>query len=74
MITDPGTTPVPARGQVIFGAATAAVYGLLVSLNIVFGLFFALTIVSAGRGACLYLAAARALVRRPAPVLARVGS
>jgi hypothetical protein len=73
MITDPGTTPVPARGQVIFGAATAAVYGLLVSLNIVFGLFFALTIVSAARGACLYLAAARALVRRPAPALARAG-
>jgi hypothetical protein len=73
MITDPGTTPVPARGQAIFGAATAAVYGLLVSLHIVFGLFFALTIVSAARGACFYLAAARALVRRPAPALARVG-
>jgi hypothetical protein len=73
MITDPGTTPVPARAQVIFGAATAAMYGLLVSLHIVFGLFFALTLVSIARGACLYLTAARALVRRPAPALARAG-
>ena len=73
MITDPGTTPIQARPQVIFGAATAAVYGLLVSLHIVFGLFFALTLVSLTRGACLYLAAARALVRRPAPALARAG-
>ncbi len=45
MITDPGTTPMAPRRQVAFGLATAAVYGLLVSVHIVFGLFFALTIV-----------------------------
>jgi hypothetical protein len=59
MITDPGTTPVARRSQVAFGALTAAVYGLLVSFHIVFGLFFALTLVSAARGVGLWLLAAR---------------
>lgn len=49
MITDPGTTPIAPRDQVIFGLATAAVYGVLVLLHVAFGLFFALTIVCAGR-------------------------
>ena len=62
MITDPGTTPVSRRNQVAFGAATALVYGLLVSMHVVFGLFFALVIVCALRGLALYaLAAASAL-------------
>jgi len=71
MITDPGTTPVARRPQIAFGVATAATYGLLVSLHVVFGLFFALTLVSAARGVGLYLLAARALVRAPSPVVAR---
>ncbi|MEU7896005.1 enediyne biosynthesis protein UnbU [Nonomuraea sp. NPDC049152] len=50
MITDPGTTPVAPWRQVAFGVGTAVVYGLLVSLHIVFGLFFALSIVCAIRG------------------------
>jgi hypothetical protein len=50
MVTDPATTPVDARTQVLFGAAVAATYGVLVTLHIVFGLFFALTIVTAARG------------------------
>lgn len=54
MITDPGTTPVRPRNQAAFGLATAAVYGLLVSFHVVFGLFFALAIVSALRGAALW--------------------
>lgn len=54
MITDPATTPWGVRGQVYFGLATAATYGLLVSLHIVFGLFFALTFVCAVRGVALY--------------------
>ncbi|HEX6700819.1 MAG TPA: hypothetical protein VF101_08825 [Gaiellaceae bacterium] len=71
MITDPGTTPIARRSQVAFGVATAAVYGVLVSVHIVFGLFFALTIVSACRGLGLYLLAARSLAAQPAPVPAR---
>jgi enediyne biosynthesis protein E5 len=71
MITDPGTTPIARRPQIAFGAATAATYGLLVSFHVVFGLFFALTLVSAARGAGLYLLAARAYVQAPSPVVAR---
>jgi enediyne biosynthesis protein E5 len=54
MVTDPGTTPFKPRNQVVFGSAVAAVYGLLVAGHVVFGLFFALTIVSTARGLCLY--------------------
>jgi hypothetical protein len=61
MITDPGTTPWRRRNQVAFGLATAVVYGTLVVFHVAFGLFFALTIVSAGRGFGLW-----ALARRPA--------
>ncbi|MBI3839648.1 MAG: enediyne biosynthesis protein UnbU [Planctomycetia bacterium] len=50
MVTDPPTTPTSTRGQVAFGAAVAAAYGLLMVFHIVFGLFFALTIVSTVRG------------------------
>lgn len=50
MITDPATTPEGTVAQVFFGASVAAIYGLLVSAHIVFGLFFALSIVSAARG------------------------
>jgi Na+-translocating ferredoxin:NAD+ oxidoreductase RnfD subunit len=50
MVTDPATTPSTAPAQVAFGAAVAATYGLLLVLHVVFGLFFALTIVCAVRG------------------------
>jgi Na+-translocating ferredoxin:NAD+ oxidoreductase RnfD subunit len=55
MITDPKTTPDGPPGQVMFAASVAAVYGLLMQFHVVFGLFFALTIVSAGRGLFLFL-------------------
>lgn len=55
MVTDPGTTPRSLRGQVWFGLAVAATYGLLMSAHIVFGVFIALTIVCAGRGIGLSL-------------------
>ncbi|GAB4199941.1 MAG: hypothetical protein OHK0022_20580 [Roseiflexaceae bacterium] len=55
MVTDPATTPMTPRGQVLFGAAVAATYGLLLVNHIVFGIFFGLTIVCALRGAGLYL-------------------
>jgi Na+-translocating ferredoxin:NAD+ oxidoreductase RnfD subunit len=54
MVTDPATTPSSARWQVVFGAAVAAFYGLLVSMHVVFGLFFGLTITCGLRGAILY--------------------
>ena len=61
MVTDPGTTPIAKRSQVAFGASVAAVYGVLTALHVVFGLFFALAIVSAVRGVSLHaLARARA--------------
>jgi enediyne biosynthesis protein E5 len=56
MITDPGTTPVRASRQVLFGLATAATYGLLVANHVVFGLFFALTIVCGLRGLAIAVA------------------
>jgi enediyne biosynthesis protein E5 len=56
MITDPGTTPMTSRGQVVFGASTALVYGLLMLFHIVFGLFFALVIVCMARGIVLHAA------------------
>jgi enediyne biosynthesis protein E5 len=51
MVTDPGTTPVRRRDQVVFGMGVAAAYGVLMAFHIVYGLFFALVIVCAVRGA-----------------------
>jgi hypothetical protein len=45
MVTDPATTPSSVRGQIAFGAGVALAYSLLVVFHVVFGLFFALTIV-----------------------------
>lgn len=57
MVTDPATTPAGPRAQVAFGAGVAAAYGLLLVVHVVFGLFFALTIVCALRGLGLYVKA-----------------
>ena len=54
MVTDPATTPTRARSQVVFGAAVALAYGVLMKTHIVFGLFFALTLVTLLRGVALY--------------------
>lgn len=54
MITDPGATPSDKREQVIFGAATAGVYCMLVLAHIGFAFFYALFIVSFCRGIFLY--------------------
>lgn len=56
MVTDPATTPSPRRSQVLFGAAVGLTYGVLMTAHVVFGLFFALSLVSAGRGLALALA------------------
>jgi enediyne biosynthesis protein E5 len=55
MITDPATSPSRTSSQVAFATAVAAVYGLLMEFHVVFGLFYALTIVTAGRGSWLLL-------------------
>jgi hypothetical protein len=58
MITDPGTTPITTRNQVVFGLTAAVVYGVLVTSGIVFGLFFALVITCLLRGLVLVAAPA----------------
>ncbi len=65
MITDPGATPSDSREQVIFGAATALVYCLLVLSHIGFAFFYSLLIVSIARGVWLHVQAARFLVTQP---------
>ena len=55
MVTDPATTPAGPREQIGFGLSVAAVYGLLMVNHVVFGLFFALTIVCAVRGLGIYV-------------------
>jgi len=54
MVTDPATTPGGRRDQIGFGLSVAAIYGVLMVSHVVFGLFFALTIVCACRGLCMY--------------------
>jgi hypothetical protein len=74
MITDPGTTPFAPRAQFIFGSSVAFVYGVLMVFNVVYMLFFAVTIVCGVRGAGWWVAhlAQRRRERRqgvdPAPV------
>jgi enediyne biosynthesis protein E5 len=75
MVTDPATTPSGTFGQLAFGGAVAATYGLLMASHMVFGLFFSLLIVCSIRGLGLaLLATVRSHVPSPAdrPVPARV--
>lgn len=54
MVTDPATTPKGVLQQVVFGFSVAAVYGILLTVHVVFGLFFSLSIVCTIRGIFLY--------------------
>jgi enediyne biosynthesis protein E5 len=54
MVTDPATTPEGRGDQIAFGLSVAAVYGVLMVVHVVFGIFFALTIVCAIRGVYMY--------------------
>jgi len=54
MVTDPATTPKSVLQQVVFGFSVAAVYGILLTVHVVFGLFFSLSIVCTIRGLFLY--------------------
>jgi hypothetical protein len=67
MIPDPATTPLRPAGQVMFGLAVAALYGVLFIEHVVFGLFIALALTSACRGLGLYVAHAWSESRRRAP-------
>jgi Na+-translocating ferredoxin:NAD+ oxidoreductase RnfD subunit len=73
MVTDPATTPSRPRAQVVFGLAVAMTYGLLMSAHVVFGLFFALTLVSATRGLSLYIGSLM-VARVPAATQVDVGA
>ena len=55
MVTDPATSPCTRRGQLLFGILVSATYGVLVTAHVVFGFFFALTLVSLCRGIMLYV-------------------
>ncbi|MGP0065495.1 MAG: enediyne biosynthesis protein UnbU [Isosphaeraceae bacterium] len=72
MVTDPATTPSLPRRQFAFGGAVAAVYGLLMLMHVVFGLFFSLLVVCSLRGLGLAVLAyvrspARSQAERPMP-------
>jgi hypothetical protein len=67
MITDPGSTPVRPWRQFAFGASTGVTYGLLVYFHVVFGLFFALFIVSSLRAMSLMVVSWRQRHRSAAP-------
>ena len=56
MISDPGTTPFAPRAQFMFGSAIGVVYGVLMEFNIVYTLFFAVSIVCFVRGAGWWVA------------------
>ena len=60
MVTDPGATPSNTREQVVFGAAIAIVYCLLILTDVAFGFFYSLFLVSFLRGLILRLKAMRA--------------
>jgi hypothetical protein len=59
MITDPATSPSRTKSQIGFAVAVASFYALFMEMHVVFGLFYALTIVTAARGALISLISAR---------------
>jgi hypothetical protein len=72
MVTDPATTPSPPLRQLAFGGSVAAVYGLLMLMHVVFGLFFSLLVVCSMRGLGLAVLSyvripARSQAERPMP-------
>jgi enediyne biosynthesis protein E5 len=55
MVSDPATTPTTTKGQIIFGASVAGVYGIMMSMHIVFAMFIALMTVCTARGFYFWL-------------------
>jgi hypothetical protein len=68
MITDPGTTPTPARAQFMFGSSVGFVYGALMLFNVTYTLFFAVCIVCLTRGMYWWLRSLRERQVAVAPV------
>ena len=65
MIPDPATTPLAPRRQVAFGLGMAAIYGLLISMHVVFSLFIALFITSTVRALLMWRLRHRAAAATP---------
>jgi hypothetical protein len=63
MIPDPATTPVKPLRQALFSVTIAGVYGMLLVVHVVYGLFIALAIVCGLRGLGLYAGAAWQSIR-----------
>jgi Na+-translocating ferredoxin:NAD+ oxidoreductase RnfD subunit len=53
MVPDPATTPLGKWSQVVFGLSVAFIYGYLQIMHVVYGLFIALAIICAIRGASI---------------------
>jgi Na+-translocating ferredoxin:NAD+ oxidoreductase RnfD subunit len=70
MITDPQTSPTIPRNQVIYGAGIALSYAVLLELHVMFTMFFAVVMASAGRAAVLLAYNALESRRAPGPALA----
>lgn len=54
MVPDPGTTPYGSKKQLLFGLGVGVLYGVFMAFHVVFGFFFALTIVCFIRGGLLW--------------------
>jgi len=65
MIPDPATTPLDPRRQAFFGLAVAVTYGVIQSLHMVFGLFYALLVVAGIRGLSLHVLDLSRRMRQP---------
>ena len=65
MISDPATTPVKLKDQIIFGLSIALVYSVLVYFHVVFGQFFSLLIVCIVRGVIIHV---RSMTAKPVVV------
>lgn len=70
MVTDPATSPAKRGNQIAFGAGVAALYMLFMELHLVFGLFYALTAMTALRGAWFALDMPGRLARLRTPAAA----
>jgi enediyne biosynthesis protein E5 len=63
MVSDPATTPVEPRRQVLFGSGVAALYGVIMANHITNALFYSLAAVCTIRGFALHVIDARARAR-----------
>jgi enediyne biosynthesis protein E5 len=68
MITDPQTSPSRASSQILYGAAIAVAYSILLMLHVNFTLFYSVTAVCAMRGLWLFVASLRAPAAAPRPM------